>query len=602
VINNIKKILFFGLLFLVIPAITKADGIEIVNYETTININQKRIASISEKYSIYFAKNKKEIVRGLDKKLDLIRPDKSSIVVNSKISNLTSKNKLELIEESNVSNVKIKVEGQKDSIKEVNFKYDYNLGKDESRKYDEFYYNIVSNFDNLISNVAFELVLPKGASVKKIDFAIDGKYNLTKDDISYEIKDGVITGYLNTMLSKNQEFSVIIQFPNGFFKNTTDNFNYLLYLYLPVQFILFIIIFIFWYKYGKGNKIKEEFSYYPPYNFDPAEIGYLYKGKAEELDITSVIISLANQGYLRIEEYDDGYKLNKENSFKFIKIKDYDKKNAAQKILFEGIFKNRDEALLKDIEYTIMDKLLDAKKVLDNKDNRKKMFHLKINSVKLISVFLISFAVLLLNIQPIKIYTGTYLYVPLITIIMTFGLFTMIVFNNKFLVRLLFGFNFVFGSLYLGVYSLLGQNQLLIIYLINALIVLIMVIIYKKIPIRTKFGNEKLGQVYGFKIMLEGVSPYKLKELLEENPNYYYEMIPYASVFGILDEWMNKGKDIIKSSPNWHISPYDFKIKTEAKFMKNLLYTTTQVLVKGIYAKVSNIEFEEHKTKTNLND
>lgn len=604
-INSLKKISFFGLLFLFLPFITnskvKAEGMEIINYQTTINVNQKRVAKVEENFSIYFSKDKNEIIRTLDKKAKFNRPDKSSVIINSKIADINSSNKIETLNKEN-SNIKIDVEGKRDSIEDIDLKYTYNLGKDESRKYDEFYYNIISNFDSLVSNISFEIYLPKNSKVKKVDFAIDGKYNLDADDIYYDIKDGVITGYLNTMLSKNQTFSVRIELPNGFFKGESDNFNYLLYLYLPIQLILFITILFFWFKYGKGNKIKEEYSYYPPYNFDPAEIGYLFKGKSEEIDITSVIITLANQGYLKIEEYDDGYKLNKENSFKFIKLKDYDKKNAIQKILFEAIFKNRDEALLKDIEYTVMDKLLKAKKVLDNRDNRKKIFYLDISSIKLVSIILISLSVLLLNIQPVKVYTGSYLLVPLVTLIMTFSLFIMLIFNNKFLVRLLFGFGIICGCLYYGIYSLLGQNQLLIIYCLSFLISLLMVIIYKNIPIRTKYGNEKLGEVCGFKLMLESISTNKLKELIAENPNYYYEMIPYANVFGILDDWMNKGKGIITSSPNWHISPYDFKIKTEAKFMKNLLYTTTQVLVKAIYAKVSSIAFEEQKTKTNLND
>jgi len=40
---------------------------------------------------------------------------------------------------------------------------------------------------------------------------------------------------------------------------------------------------------------------------------------------------------------------------------------------------------------------------------------------------------------------------------------------------------------------------------------------------------------------LQSMSQEKLKTLLKENPNYFYDILPYAYVFDILDIWMNKG-------------------------------------------------------------
>lgn len=602
-ISKIKKLFYFSLLFLVIPIIGSASEIEIVGYNTSIKVGKDRIANVKEEYGIYFINNMSSFNRIIDTSLSIIRPNGQVAINTVKVGNITtSGSSFNEKATDKTTIVSTSINGIKDEISTVNLNYSYNLGKDLYNKSDEFYYNIASNFDTVISDIAFEIVIPSDANIEDIDFILDGKYNLTDDDVTYEVVDNVITGYLNLMLEEKQIFSIRVVLPNNYFSGATDNFNYLSFLYLLIPIFGTVSIFIFWFKYGKGNKVKKKFAYYAPNNFDSAEIGYLYKGKSEEIDITSLLLYLANQGYLKIEESDDGYKLGKENSFKFIKLKDYDKRNAAQKILFEGIFKDRDEATLEDIEFTILDKLLDAKKVLDNKDNRIKLFNLYINKVKLTSMAFIILSLLVINIKPVKIFTGSYFLLPVIVGLIVLGLAILFIFDTKLIAKLLLGGSIVGGCVYIGIYSLIGQNKLMLIYILGTILITLMVFLYTKLPLRTKFGSQRLGEVYGFKLMLESMSQIKLKELLILNPNYFYDMIPYASVFGILDTWTNKGKDLIKSKPEWHISNEEFTLRKENVFFKNVLFTTTQILIKGVYSKeVAYLNIKEQKTKTNLN-
>ena len=37
----------------------------------------------------------------------------------------------------------------------------------------------------------------------------------------------------------------------------------------------------------------------------------------------------------------------------------------------------------------------------------------------------------------------------------------------------------------------------------------------------------------------------KIKVMLEENPELYYKVLPYAQVLGVTDEWENKFKNIL---------------------------------------------------------
>ena len=43
----------------------------------------------------------------------------------------------------------------------------------------------------------------------------------------------------------------------------------------------------------------------------------------------------------------------------------------------------------------------------------------------------------------------------------------------------------------------------------------------------------------------------RLEMLLEENPQYYYDILPYAHVLGVSDKWEDKFKDIALEPPRY---------------------------------------------------
>lgn len=600
--SKFLKILFLSLVFFALPVIVNAENIEVTSLETSIKLNKDNTAVMKETYELYFINNSKNFERTLDTTISTIYDEKSVTITKPKISNIIIDENYNTSDSDKKKLLNIKLSGKKDTSSSLKLKYKYNFGKDEIRGYDEFYYNIISNFNCIVSDVQFEIILPD-KNYKKIAFYINGKK--VKDDvITYDVDKNILTGYLNKILNENDVLSVRIDFPDGYFKGTSDNFNYFNYLALLLPIISIIIVIVYWFKYAKGNRVKRKYSYYPPYNFDPAEIGYLYKGKTDESDLGSLIIYLANLGYLNIEENDDGYKLGKENSFNFIKVKDYKGRNAAEKILFNGIFKDREKSTLSDVEYGIATKLMDAKTMIDNNDNKKKIFNIDINKSKLVTIVLIVLSVLFSTITPVKEFTGSIFLVPVLTFTMLFGLAIMSIIEISRVPKFVIGLLFIGGTSALNAYSLLGQTKLLYIYILSDILVIIATLIFKKLPQRTKFGNEKLGEVEGFRINLVSMNINKLKELIEENPNYYYDMVPYTMVFNILDNWIELGKKLELERPIWHISKEEFNIKKEGKFFKNVVFTSTQVMIKGLYVikDSAKLEFKRDIINAKLND
>ena len=100
---------------------------------------------------------------------------------------------------------------------------------------------------------------------------------------------------------------------------------------------------------------------------------------------------------------------------------------------------------------------------------------------------------------------------------------------------------------------------------------------------------------------LETITEKEIREKMEENPNFYFDMMPYTYVIDSFDIWIRKGDNIITTQPEWCSLQEEFKLKKFAQFIKNILYTTTMVMMKRNYGGVDDYELSQ-KVKTNLNE
>ena len=598
--KKLKYLLF--LLFLLSPLGINAEEVEYTLFDSNIIVNQDRTIDVNENYKIYFSKNTDKITRKVEMNQTVVRPNNSKVSLSTNIKDIDASVPFTTKRINNKENISLTVKGIQDSIDDFNISYKYNMGLDTLKNGDEFYYKVINDVDAPISNLTFRIEFPSTIDENDIYFAIDDKYNLSEDDITYQVNGNIITGSLNILLSNNQTFSVYARLSSNYFVGATDNFNYLNYLLIMIPFIGTVILIVLFMKYGKGIKLKIKRTDSIYNGFDSAELGYLYKGKLEEMDLTSVILYLATKGYLKIVEHDDGYKLGKDNSFHFVKLKDYDKNNAAQEILFNELFRNRERTELKDIEYHFADTFKEASSMLNNEDNHKKIFFTGLKKVKILSIILIVLSLIVNNFRSIYLFTNSYLLIVPIILMMLFGLYIVFISNTNGILKILIATIFLGASLYIGISPIIIQMHFLIIYIINSLLIAIMCILYTRLSDRTKFGSIVLGETYGLKYYLETVTKAELEQKISENSDFYYDMIPYACVLDSLEIWIKKGKDIVNEPPSWYIPSSEFSLSNFEKFIKNVLYTTALVMMKQVYSESELVTYSNDKVKTNLND
>lgn len=68
---------------------------------------------------------------------------------------------------------------------------------------------------------------------------------------------------------------------------------------------------------------------------------------------------------------------------------------------------------------------------------------------------------------------------------------------------------------------------------------------------RTEKYNKTLGDILGFKEFIVVTEEDRIKVMLQENPELYYKVLPYAQVLGVTDEWTDKFKNILMEKPSW---------------------------------------------------
>lgn len=106
-------------------------------------------------------------------------------------------------------------------------------------------------------------------------------------------------------------------------------------------------------------------EFYPPEGLNSAEVAFLYNNrKTTDESIISLLISLMNEGYIKIEknELDD----NKE--IRIVKLKEYNKTDKYKKYFMEGLFNRKTK-----IDETLFEKMRKGE-IDSSEENLKKIF------------------------------------------------------------------------------------------------------------------------------------------------------------------------------------------------------------------------------------
>ena len=553
-----KKIIVTFIL-LIIPFTVKAYDYTIDKYEIYIKVNEDNSYDITENITANFNVQKHGIYRSIPLKNEIVRADGSTAKTYAKVKNVSVDAPFETSNESGLYFIKIgSAYNYVTGLHTYMINYTYDLFRSEKNKnFDEFYFNLIgTDWDTTISNVIFNIEMPKSFDETKMGFSRGSYGTINSNDITYQVDGNIIKGSYNGLLSAHEALTIRIPLEEGYFKK---RFN-LEDLSIIISIVSLILSFILWFIYGRDEKAIETVEFYPPDNLNSLELGYMYRGNVRDKDVTSLLIYLANKGYVKISERKNTSLLSK-NDFEITKLKDYDGDNNLEKTFMAGLFKYGSTKVtsndLYDNFYRTTEKL---KKEIMSKENHDLIFDKAVAKKANYNLFLMILTVVFTFLLPLAVNGYLMFGIMPIALILFYTPFYKMIIKTKsiFLAVFIIIHSSIFFLGMIG--AIVGIFPYLITSFIVAIVCLIlMAIIYNFMPKRNKYGMEILGKIKGFKNFLETVEKEQLEKLVLENPEYFYEILPYTYVLDISDTWINKFEAINLQAPNWYYgSEFEF--------------------------------------------
>jgi uncharacterized membrane protein YgcG len=278
-------------------------------------------------------------------------------------------------------------------------------------------------------------------------------------------------------------------------------------------------------------------------------------------------------------------KSNKKNKFLIRKLKDYDGTNINEQCFMDGLFEyDRTEVtdkMLYNNFYVTNNRILCN---INNKQNIDKIFEKSSSNKKFLIILMLIATFCLITIPPIFNYgqLETLILALLFPSIGFSVLFSML-FGKRHIVEKIFGliWGLGFGGIpwfFMVLPTLTQDITYLIGYIIGIVCVLGMIICLKYLPKRTKYGNEMLGKLKGFKNFLETAEKDKLEALVLENPNYFYDILPFTYVLGVSDKWIKNFESISLQAPSWYDSPNAFDVSTFGTFVNSTMVSAQSAM------------------------
>lgn len=546
------------------------------SYDVDITVDENRVFTIREKIDTYYNIPKHGIDRRIPFVVNLYRPGTLSEKIQAKISDISVDAPFQVSNDNGYKKIRIgdadqTVRGAKTYVIE----YTYDMGNDTLADMDEMYLNIIGyDSDTVIENVTFTIHLPKEFDANKIAFSKGYGGHTGATGLEYTVDGNTITGRSLTSLEAYQGINIRVLFPEKYFTERIDYMDLLLKA-LPV--LCLAIAFILWWFLGKDDKLVSPVLFAPPKGYSSAEIGMLYKGKAGPEEIGALILELANNGHWRIEQSRSEH--NGEIigfSLHFLKTR-YEGKNIYERALFNGILEvvreenriNKNKELIAGGRHlyaylqTSPDNILDS---LNSKEYQARYFgktNVFVKAVFLVMIVLLNIVGMVL---PLYEYIGNWAAAIAIVLIMALsGWYMVHTLCQKMdrptkMVFLFFGgFGFFLPFLAGGVL----ESWILFDQVLRGLLCMIgyfaLIVILRYMPKRTKEGSRIYGEILGFRNFLMTAEKDRLDMLFDENPNYYYDILPYTYVLEVSDKWVGRFSDVVDGSPDWYEgSSFDF--------------------------------------------
>ncbi len=444
--------------------------------------------------------------------------------------------------------------------------YSISMYEDENNEKDMLLLNLVpTDWETDIGSSKCVINLPKEADLSKAKI-YSGPYGTDTNEDNAVLETGN-DGKTITVTAKDipahHGVTLQLELPQGYWEGAPQFgklsiVNMFLFLLGPVGAILV------WYLYGRDKHMVKTLEFYPPDDLSPGEVGYLIDGRADKQDVISTIVYLADKGYIEIEEMD-------RKKFRFIGVREPGMEVPQYvRTVYEGIFPGEKRVRTSD---QLGSSTTFGRKYQKSKEQLEKMFEGDRAIVRPDSRLARAICTVAAIVPSAAYITwagingdemgGFMLFWSAAHILISVYLMCSVYDNIRSASKVktvlkslgaIWFFTMGVGILPLtsDALSLLARPKAvaLVMYLvIGTLISMFFAVIAIA---KTDSYTDLLGKILGFRDFIKTAELDKLNELVEEDPQYFYHIMPYAYVFGLSNKWIKNFEDLPVVTPDWY--------------------------------------------------
>lgn len=530
------------------------------NYDVKVSVNRYNKYHIDETIEVTFNQPRHGIFRSIQNVNYARRSDGSVARINAIVTNLrVPTHQFETKRSGGLTKLRLG-DSHRNADKHETYRisYDYDIGHDTLENADELYFNIIgTNWETVIQHVTFEITLPKSFDSKP-GFS-SGHYGSSGTNIGrYAISGDSIIGETTEALNPREALTIRLTLPEGYFEidHSRDALGVIgMILMVLVSAAYFIIAIIK--RRQERYKVTPVVQYEPPAGLNSLEVALVDRGVNISQDVVSLLIYLADKGYIKISTKDKKAK----RDFTLTKLKDYDGKNEAEKEFMAGLFnsKHPDSVTSKQLNnqfYTTVNAIISAGKDSEVKKRyfgEKDPLRAKLLIVKICAFIALLIGALLGVIAAVGVVEENMLYSSLFVISAIIFSSIATVNNGKKWSAVgvtILSLIFVNTSVFLW-RDYFNSVPLMVCCAISASLITIASAIAGPVYHRTEAGYKLKGEIMGFKEFIETVDKPRIEAMVEQDPQLFYHILPYAYALGVSKAWVSQFEGIAVQPADW---------------------------------------------------